>query len=243
MWRGAYLDVKLWGANLLKKDRGFFFSLWKALGDWQTARSVNQASLWHLQLGIWKWKPLKSVNLLSTLKNPILPPSPSPPNSCQLWKFKVCAFYHICHSLVVKLWHWEIWLTTLWERAKIEFNSHLSVLHPVLCSGGGRIWARGTPASFIATITILSLVPKFSLFSLSWARWTGIDEFNTAGVFRVKVSYLNHFFSGCSFILNNAKVINLPEIVQNWCCKRLRMVPGKFKHYFMEAQVQQCKVW
>lgn len=65
----------------------------------------------------------------------------------------------------------------------------------------------------------------------------------TAGVVREKVSYLNHFFSGCSFILNNAKVINLLEITQNQCCKRLRMVPGKFKRYFMEAQVQQRKVW
>lgn len=135
MWREAsvYLDVTLWGANLLKRTRNFFFSL-KGTGretDWQPARSVNQALLRHLRLGIWKWKPLKSVNLLSTLK--ILFSPHLPPLVPALKVQTVCFLSHLSF-LGSEALAFRIWLTALWEWAKIEFNLHLSVLF----SGRGR---------------------------------------------------------------------------------------------------------
>lgn len=168
MWRGtpSYLGVKkLWGVSLLKRTRGCFFCLFVCLRgikrgtDWQTARSVNRAPLRHLELGIWKWRPLKSV---VNFENPI-PPS----TSCQLWKFELCSFYHICHSLVMKLWHSKF----VWQLCgyKPKWSSTCTFLGCTQCCSQreAEVWTRGTPLSFITAITIFSLMPTLSLFSLS----------------------------------------------------------------------------
>lgn len=231
-----------------KKDRGFYFIFLFSLkgtgreSDWQTARSVNQAPLWHLQLGIWKWKPLKSVNLLSALKIPFSPPSSPPSNSRQLWKFKCVLFI----TFVIP-WEWSSGFQKFgWQlcgnEPKIEFNLHLCVAAPsAVLRERQKSELEGPQPHLLPQLLSPAWIQACFLYPEVGGQ--ELMRCTQPGVWREKVSYLNHFFSGCSFILNNAKVINLLEVLQNQCCKRLRMVPGKFKCCFMEAQVQQCKVW
>lgn len=147
-----------------KKDKEFFFLPER---HWKGRLTDSQPDLWirHCyDISNWASGSGSPWNLLICCQLWKSYSPPTSPHSCQLWKFKLCAFYHICHSLVVKLWHSEFG----WQLCGNERKSSSTCTFQCCSQGEAEVWTRGTPASFITTITILSLVPKFSLCSLSW---------------------------------------------------------------------------
>lgn len=113
-----------------KKDEGFLNFFWEALEggltDWQTARSVNQAPLRHLKLGIWKWRPQKSV---VNFENPVSLPPLLPALKVRTVGFLVFFLSHLSF-LSNEALAFKTWLTTLWVGARMKFNLHLSLMHP-----------------------------------------------------------------------------------------------------------------